>query len=578
MKTDDALELLLYLALLIGLAPLMGRYLAWVFQAERAMPGDGAGQSMNAWQYTKALLVFHGIGFMVLMLLQLLQAHLPGNPQSLANVPFALALNTAISFLTNTNWQAYSGEATMSYLTQMLGLGVQNFLSAATGMAVAAALVRGIGERPSRSSSGQVGVSPAEASSDRDGRQPSLRPGRSFSLGNFWRDVSRATLYVLLPLSILFALVLVHEGVPQTFDSYANATTLEGAHQVIPLGPAASQIAIKQLGTNGGGFFGVNSAHPFENPTRLSNFLQCFAILALAAGFPFMLGRMTGHRKHGWCLFATMLVLLVGGLGVALWAEHQGNPSLGVQTMLEGKETRFGIADSVLWATTTTAASNGSVNAMHDSLMPLTGLVALVNMLLGEIIFGGVGSGLYGMIMFVVITVFLAGLMVGRTPEYLGKRIEAREVICAAVAVILPSLVVLIGTALSVTTEAGRSSLANAGPHGFSEALYAWASAANNNGSAFGGLNANTPFYNYGLSIAMLVGRFGVIVPTLMLAGSMAQKRVAEPGPGTFPTDGGLFVVLLIGVIVIVGGLTFLPALSLGPIVEHLLMNAGRQF
>jgi len=322
----------------------------------------------------------------------------------------------------------------------------------------------------------------------------------------------------------------------------------------------------------------VNSAHPFENPTRLSNFLQCFAILALAAGFPFMFGRMTGHRRHGWCLFATMLVLLLTGLGAALWAEHQSNPSLGVLTMLEGKETRFGIADSALWATATTAASNGSVNAMHDSLMPLSGLVALVNMLLGEIIFGGVGSGLYGMIMFVVLTVFLAGLMVGRTPEYLGKRIEAREVICAAVAVILPSLVVLIGTALSVLSEAGRASLTNAGPHAFSEALYAWASAANNNGSAFGGLNANTPFYNYGLSFAMLVGRFGVIVPTLMLAGRMAQKRIAEPGPGTFPTDGGLFIVLLLGVILIVGGLTFLPALTLGPIVEHMLMNNGRTF
>lgn len=583
MKANDVLELLLYFALLIGLAPLIGRWLVWVFQAERALPGEklfagDSARSMNAWQYLKALLVFHGLGFVVLMLLQMLQAHLPGNPQSLANVPFALALNTTISFLTNTNWQVYSGEATMGYLTQMLGLGVQNFLSAASGMAVAAALARGLGERPSRSSAGQAGVSPDDAMGDRDGHQPSLRPGRSFSLGNFWCDVTRATLYVLLPLSIIFSLVLVQQGVPQTFDAYANATTLEGASQVIPLGPAASQIAIKQLGTNGGGFFGVNSAHPFENPTRLSNFLECFAILALAAGFPFMFGRMTGHRRHGWCFFAAMLLLLVGGLGVALWAEHQSNPSLSVQAMLEGKESRFGIADSALWATTTTAASNGSVNAMHDSMMPLTGLVALVNMLLGEIIFGGVGSGLYGMVMFVVLTVFLAGLMVGRTPEYLGKRIEAREVICAAVAVILPSLVVLIGTALSVLTETGRASLTNAGPHSFSEVLYAWASAANNNGSAFGGLNANTPFYNYVLSLAMLIGRFGVIVPTLLLAGRMAQKRVAEPGPGTFPTDGGLFIVLLVGVILIVGGLTFLPALSLGPIVEHMLMNAGRTF
>ena len=552
MKTDDVLELLLYLALLIGLAPVVGRYLAWVFQVESYLPGErllgGGRSSMTARQYTVALLAFHGLGLVALLLLQMIQSQLPGNPQGLPDVPFALALNTAISFVTNTNWQAYSGEATMSYLTQMLGLGVQNFLSAASGMAVAAALARGL--------AGRTG----------DG------------LGNFWRDVSRATLYVLLPLSLVLALVLVQQGVPQTFEAYHKATTLEGVEQIIPVGPAASQIAIKQLGTNGGGFFGVNSAHPLENPTGLSNFLQCFAILALAAGFPFMFGRMTGHRKHGWCLFATMLGLFALGLGLALWSEHQSNPALGVQTLLEGKETRFSTSDSVLWATATTAASNGSVNAMHDSLTPLSGLVALVNMLLGEIIFGGVGSGLYGMVLFVVITVFLAGLMVGRTPEYLGKRIEAHEVICASVAVILPSFVVLTGTALSIATETGRAALTNTGPHGFSEVLYAWASASNNNGSAFGGLSANTNFYNYGLGLAMLIGRFGVIIPTLLLAGSMAQKRIAEPGPGTFPTDGALFVLLLAGVIVIVGGLTFLPALSLGPIVEHLLMNAGRSF
>jgi K+-transporting ATPase ATPase A chain len=553
MDTGVTLEILFYLALLIGLAPVLGRWLAWVFQSQRPLPGESVltgdtSRTMNWWEYTKAILWLHGIGLVLLLFLQCFQAWLPGNPQALPNVPFDLALNTAISFLTNTNWQAYSGEATMSHLTQMLGLGVQNFLSAATGMAVAAALARGL------AATGGSG------------------------LGNFWRDVSRATLYILLPLSIVFSVVLVQQGVPQTFASYAQATTLEGKTQVIPLGPAASQIAIKQLGTNGGGFFGVNSAHPFENPTSLTNFLQCFAILALAAGFPFLLGRITGQPRHGWCLFFTMLVLLLAGLGVALWAEHQPNHALGGRAMLEGKESRFSTAESVLWAITTTAASNGSVNAMHDSLMPLSGGVALVNMLLGEIIFGGVGSGLYGMVMFVVLTVFLAGLMVGRTPEYLGKRIEAREVICATVAVILPSLMVLIGTSLTVLTSGGRASLTNAGPHGFSEALYAWASAANNNGSAFGGLSANVPFYNYGLSLAMLVGRFGVIVPTLMLAGSMAQKRFAEPGPGTFPTDGGLFIILLLGVILIVGGLTFLPALSLGPIVEHLLLSSGRGF
>ena len=554
MKPDDLLELGLFLILLLGLAPWVGRWLAWVFATPQNLPGEKwpvskTASPMNWRQYTVALLWFHGIGLLVLLLLQLGQAQLPGNPQALPNVPFPLALNTAVSFLTNTNWQAFSGEATLSYLTQMLGLGVQNFLSAATGMAVAAALARGLA-------------------------------GRSADcLGNFWRDVTRATLYVLLPLSILFALLLVQQGTVQTFDASASATTLEGSTQIIPLGPAASQIAIKQLGTNGGGFFGVNSAHPFENPTPLTNFVQCLAILLIAAGFPFMFGRLTGNRRHGWCLFITMLLLLVTGLGVTLWAESQVNPTLGVSTMLEGKETRFGIADSALWATATTAASNGSVNAMHDSLMPMSGLIAMVNMMLGEIIFGGVGSGLYGMIMFVVLTVFLAGLMVGRTPEYLGKRIEAREVICAAVAIILPSLAVLIGTALSVTTEAGKAALTtNNGPHAFSEALYAWTSAANNNGSALGGLNANLPFYNYGLALAMLVGRFGVILPTLILAGRMAQKRVAAPGPGTFPTDGGLFIVLLLGVILIVGGLTFLPALSLGPIVEHLLMQGGRSF
>ena len=541
MTASSVFELLAFFLVLFLLARPLGRYLAWVFHPQ--------GKSMDWRRYLAALLWFHAVGFVVLMGLQLLQSHLPGNPNHLPNVPLDLAINTAVSFLTNTNWQAYSGEAVMSQLTQMLGLGVQNFLSAATGMAVAAALARGL-------------------------------TGKSADcLGNFWLDVKRATFFVLLPLSAVLALIMVSQGVVQSHGPDITVTTMEGAVQVIPQGPAASQIAIKQLGTNGGGFFGVNSAHPFENPTPLSNFLQCLAILLIPAAFPFMLGRMTGRPQHGGAVFAAMVIGFGLGLGLSLWAEGQHNPSLGVEALLEGRETRFNTSESVLWATATTAASNGSVNTMHDSMMPLSGLVQLTNMLLGEVIFGGVGAGLYGMVMFVVLTIFIAGLMVGRTPEYLGKRIESGEIICAVAAVLIPSVFVLVGSALSVLTEAGRASLAtNTGPHAFSEALYAWASAANNNGSAFGGLNANTPFYNYGLALAMLAGRFGVIIPVLIFAGRMAVKKSAPPGPGTFPSHGWLFVILLIGVIVIVGGLTFLPALSLGPVVEHLLMSEGRSF
>ncbi|MBM2806146.1 MAG: potassium-transporting ATPase, subunit [Deltaproteobacteria bacterium] len=498
--------------------------------------------------YLNALLVFNGLGFLAVFFLQLFQSQLPLNPAGLPDVPWPLAFNTAVSFMTNTNWQAYSGEATLSYLVQMLGLTVQNFFSAATGIAVFLALTRGL---TGKSSNG---------------------------VGNFWVDLTRATVHILLPLSLLLSVALAAQGVVQTFAPYVAATTLEGAKQMIPLGPAASQIAIKQLGTNGGGFFGVNSAHPFENPTALTNFLQALAILLLPAALTYSFGKMTGNVKQGWCLFAAMTVLFLGGLSIGLWAEYQPNHGLGLPTSLEGKELRFGTASSVLWSVATTAASNGSVNAMHSSMAPLTGLVQMFNIMLGEVVFGGVGAGLYGILIFVILTVFIAGLMVGRTPEYLGKKIEKREIVWAVVAIILPSAMILCGTALSCLLPDALASRANTGPHGFSEMLYAWTSASGNNGSAFAGLNANTNFYNIGLGLAMLMGRFGVIIPALAIAGSMAGKKISPPSPGTFPTDGGTFVMLLIGVIIIVGGLTFLPALTLGPVLEHFLTIQGRLF
>jgi K+-transporting ATPase ATPase A chain len=398
------------------------------------------------------------------------------------------------------------------------------------------------------------------------------------TVGNFWTDLVRCILYVLLPLSLLLAIVLVAQGVVQTLAPYAEVTTLEGAKQIVPLGPAASQIAIKQLGSNGGGFFGVNSAHPFENPTPLTNFLQMFAILLLPAAQVFMFGRLVGSRKHAWALFSAMLVLLVAALGVSLWSEFQGNPIYAGIAPMEGKETRLGVVNSVLWAVTTTAASNGSVNAMHDSLIPLSGLTALFNIMLGEVVFGGVGAGLYGMIAFVLLTVFMAGLMVGRSPEYLGKRIKKREIIMIMIAVLAPCAVILSFSALALVTETGRSSITNAGPHGLSQVLYAFSSMAGNNGSAFAGLSANTRFYNFLGAVAMLIGRFAVLLPMLAIAGSLATKKVCPPTLGTFPTDGPLFVILLLGVVFIVGALTFLPALTLGPLVEHLLMQQGRVF
>jgi potassium-transporting ATPase potassium-binding subunit len=563
MDTLELIQIILYFALLIGAVPLLGSYMAHVFNGERTLlssvlrpleysiyrlTGVHVDEEQNWRQYALALIAFNLLGFAVLLVLQLMQSALPLNPMRLTNVEPYLAFNTATSFMTNTNWQAYGGETTMSYLTQMLGLNVQNFVSAATGVAVVIALTRGLARRSGT------------------------------TIGNFWTDLVRSVLYIFLPLCLVLALMLVSQGVIQNFGAYVQGTTLSGETQLLPQGAAASQIAIKQLGTNGGGFFNTNSAHPYENPTPLSNFLQMFSILLIPAALTYTYGKLVGSVKQGWVIFVAMLLLLVVGLGVMLVAEYSTNPVLGITSMMEGKEVRFGTANSILWGAATTAASNGSVNAMHDSFSPIAGGIALLNIMLGEIIFGGVGAGLYGMLIFVILTVFIAGLMVGRTPEYLGKKIEAREIKLAMIAVLLPSVCILVFSAIAVVTESALGSRANVGPHGFTEILYAFASGAGNNGSAFAGLNANTPFYNTLIGLAMWIGRFGVILPVLGIAGSMVTKRVAPPSPGTFPTDTPLFVVLLIAVILIVGALTFFPALSLGPIVEHLLLAAGRSF
>jgi potassium-transporting ATPase potassium-binding subunit len=565
MTPNELLQIALYFAVLIVCVPLLGGYMARVFTGQRTWltpvigPIEGlflraanvaADAEQNWRQYAVAVVVFNLLGFVVLFVVLVLQSALPLNPAALPSVDWLLAFNTATSFITNTNWQSYAGETTMSYFAQMFGLTVQNFLSAATGMAVVVALTRGLTRKTAD------------------------------TLGNFWVDMTRAVLYVLLPLSLVLALILVSQGVVQNFNAPTTATTLTGETQTIPQGPAASQIAIKQLGTNGGGFFNVNSAHPYENPTPLSNFLQALAILLIPAALTATYGRMVGAPRQGWVIFAAMLTLLLVGFSAMLWAEYAPNPALNLPTagMMEGKETRLGIANSILWGSVTSAASNGSVNAMHSSFSPLAGGIAMLNIMLGEIIFGGVGAGLYGMLIFVILTVFLAGLMVGRTPEYLGKKIEAFEIKMAMLAVLLPSAAVLIFSGVAIVSEAGLAGRLSNGPHGLSEILYAFASAANNNGSAFGGLSANTPFYNALLGIAMWIGRFGVILPVLAIAGSMVRKKIAPPSPGTFPTDGPLFVGLLIAVILIVGALTFFPALSLGPVVEQLLLNLGRTF
>ncbi|WP_425068250.1 potassium-transporting ATPase subunit KdpA [Reyranella sp.] len=518
------------------------------------LAGIDPAEEQSWWVYARAMVVFHIVGFAFLYLLLRLQDLLPLNPQGMSAVPPDLAGNTAVSFLTNTNWQSYGGETTMSYLSQMAGLSVQNFLSAATGIALAVALVRGFARAESK------------------------------GIGNFWADMVRATLYVLLPFCLLLTVFYVWQGVPQNLSSYVEATTLEGAKQTIAQGPVASQLAIKMLGTNGGGFFNANSAHPYENPTALSNLVQMLSIFVIGAALTNLFGRAVGDERQGWAILAAMSVLFLAGVVVCYWAEAGGNPligALGVDNAagnMEGKEVRFGVSLSALFTVITTAASCGAVNAMIDSFMPLGGMIPLINMLLGEIIIGGVGAGLYGMLLFAILAIFLAGLMVGRTPEYVGKKIEAREVKFTMLAILCVPLAVLGFTALAAVVPAGLAGPANAGPHGFSEIFYAYTSAAANNGSAFGGLTANTVFYNGTLAVAMMVGRFAIIIPMLAVAGSLASKRKAAISAGTFPTHGGLFVGLLVGAVLIVGGLTFLPALALGPIAEHFALLAGSLF
>jgi potassium-transporting ATPase potassium-binding subunit len=576
MTMNGFLQIALYLAVLLLLVKPLGHYMASVYEnkscgldrllgpIERGLYrlcGIQAEREMAWREYAAALLIFNVAGFILLYALLCIQGRLPLNPQRLPSLDPVLAFNVAVSFVTNTNWQSYSGEMTMSYLSQMAGLTVQNFLSAATGMAVLVALIRGLKRRLA----------------DR--------------IGNFWVDAVRSILYILLPLSMILALLLVSQGVVQTLSPSVKVNLMEATkdgsgnvimEQVIPLGPAASQIAIKQLGTNGGGFFNANSAHPLENPTPVSNFLELLAILLIPAALCYTYGKMAGDTRQGWTLLATMFMILIPLMTACLWSEQAGNPylsRLGIDQSasdlhpggnMEGKEIRFGIVNSVLWATATAAASNGSVNAMHDSFTAIGGLGPLWLMQLGEIIFGGAGSGLYGMVVFALIAVFISGLMVGRTPEYLGKKIEAFEMQMASLVILIPAAVVLFGTAVAVVTGAGLMGIQNTGPHGFTEVLYAFSSAGNNNGSAFAGLDANSPFYNGMLGLAMIIGRFGVIIPVLAIAGSLARKKTIPSGPGTLPTHTLLFAVLLAGVILIVGALTFLPAQSLGPIVEYM--------
>ena len=581
MTANGLLQIGALLAALAVLAPPLARYMAHVLEGSptglgRALRplehaiyrlcGVDPSEEMDWRRYVIALVLFNGIGVASLMALQMAQAILPGNPRGFPGTTWHLAFNTAVSFVTNTDWQSYGGETTMSHLTQMLGLAVWNFLSAATGIAVLLALIRGLTRRASE------------------------------TVGNFWADTVRGTIYILVPISVLLALALVSQGVVQTFAGSVDVELLQPVRaadgrlvttQEIAVGPAASQVAIKELGTNGGGFYNVNSAHPLENPTPLSNFLELLAILLIPASLCLTFGRMVGDPRQGWALLVAMTLMFVPMLMAAGWAETASVPSwraLGVDQRagdlqpggnMEGKELRFGVTGSALWAVATTAASNGSVNAMHDSLTPLGGLVPMWLMQLGEVVFGGVGSGVYGIIVFVIIAVFVAGLMVGRTPEYLGKKIELQEMKMAALAVLIPPAAVLLGTALAVAVPQGLAGIQAPGPHGFSEVLYAYSSAANNNGSAFAGLSAGSPFYNLSLALAMLLGRYGVILPVLSIAGSLARKKIVPAGLGTLPTHTPLFVVLLIGTIILVAALTFIPALALGPVVDHLSLVAG---
>jgi len=572
-------QIIFYVVALLLLAKPLGSFMAKVYQGKHTfldralgpverfiyrLSGVNPEEDMNWKTYAVAMLLFNALGLFFVYILQRLQAILPLNPQGLGAITPDSSWNTAVSFASNTNWQGYGGEVTMSYLSQMLGLTVQNFVSAATGMAVLVALIRGIARHTAK------------------------------GIGNFWVDLTRTTLYILLPLSLVLALALVSQGVVQTFSSYQTATLLQPTvdangnavtEQVLAVGPAASQIAIKQLGTNGGGFFNVNSAHPFENATPFSNFLEMLSILVIPAALCYTFGKMVGDTRQGWALLAAMTIIFVALLGVAVWQEQGGNPAftaIGIdQTQtninpggnMEGKEVRFGIANSALWATATTAASNGSVNSMHDSYMPLGGLVPMWLMQLGEIIYGGVGSGLYGMLAFVIVAVFVAGLMVGRTPEYLGKKIESYEMKMVALMLLIPILLAKVGTAIAVVHPLGLATIWNTGgPHGFSEVLYAFSSAANNNGSAFAGLGANNPFYNTALGVCMFFARYWLAVPALAIAGSLVRKKSVPASSGTLPTHTPLFIAWLIGVIIVVGALSFIPALALGPIVEHLMI------
>jgi potassium-transporting ATPase potassium-binding subunit len=571
MTTIGWIQILLYCAIIIAITPVLGAYMTRVFNGERTFlspvlrpieaamywaGGVDEKREQHWLTYTVAMLLFHAGGFLIIYVILRLQDMLPFqaqlNPAGQSAVAADLTFNTAVSFITNTNWQNYGGESTMSYLSQMLALAHQNFLSAATGIVLAIALIRGF----------------ARASAK--------------TVGNFWVDITRCTLYVLLPICIVYTIFLVWQGMPQTLGPYVDATTLEGAKQTIAVGPVASQVAIKMLGTNGGGFFNANAAHPFENPTAFSNFIQMLSIFALGAALTNVFGRMVGNQRQGWAILAVMGVLFVAGVTVCYWAEANGTTALNALGLtggnMEGKEVRFGIVASALFAVITTAASCGAVNAMHDSFTALGGMIPLINIQLGEIIIGGVGSGLYGMLLFVVVSIFIAGLMVGRTPEYVGKKIEAKEVKMAMLAILAMPLMMLGWTAVAAVNPQALPQLGNAGPHGFSEMLYLYTSSTGNNGSAFAGISANTMFFNITGAVAMFVGRFFMIIPAMAIAGSLVEKKSVPPSTGTFPTTGGLFIGLVVGVIVIVGGLTFFPALALGPLVEHLAMTAGTLF
>ncbi len=575
MTANGLIQIAIYFAIIIALTKPLGGYMTRVFAGERTflspilqpvealfyrLAGIDAKSEQHWMTYGFGLLLFNFAGFLLLYLLQRIQASLPFNPQAMANVAPDLSFNTAISFITNTNWQNYGGESSLSYLVQMAGLTVQNFASAATGIAIAIALIRGFSRRSAK------------------------------GIGNFWADLVRGTLYVLLPIAIVAALLLIWQGMPQNLGAYVEATTLEGGKQVIAQGPVASQMAIKMLGTNGGGFFNANAAHPYENPTALANLIQMILMISIGASLTNVFGRMVGNQMQGWALFGAMAVLSIAGVLILYGAEAAGNPNfttMGIDQAagplqaggnMEGKEVRFGIANTALFATLTTDASCGAVNAMHDSFTPLGGMIPMLNIELGEVIFGGVGSGLYGMLVFAIVTLFIAGLMVGRTPEYVGKKLEAREIKMTMLAFLVLPFSILGFTGLATALPAGLAGISNNGPHGFSEILYAFSSTTGNNGSAFAGLNGNTLFYNVTLSFAMLIGRFVMAVPLLAVAGSLAQKKIVPPSAGTFPTDNGLFVALLVGVILITVGLTYFAALSLGPGVEQMLMGAGKLF